>query len=68
MPPRLDDLIRKPKQLGFEEGEAKESHRFFRHPDGRTTVGAFHHKEMKKGTFKAILKQIGLTEEEYRDL
>jgi predicted RNA binding protein YcfA (HicA-like mRNA interferase family) len=31
-------------------------------------VVAFHRKELKKGTWKAILKQIGLTEEEFNKL
>lgn len=65
MPPRPDEVIRKLKRLGFEEADAKGSHRFFRHPDGRKTVVAFHRKELKKGTYKAILKQANLTEEEF---
>ncbi len=68
MPPRPDEVIRKLKRLGFEEGEAKGSHRFFRHPDGRKTVVAFHRKEMKKGTFKGILKQIEMSEEEFSEV
>ncbi len=65
MPPKPDEVVRKLKRLGFEEAEAKGSHRFFRHPDGMV---AFHRKELKKGTWKAILKQIGLTEEEFNKL
>ncbi|MCS7069127.1 MAG: type II toxin-antitoxin system HicA family toxin [Meiothermus sp.] len=68
MPPKPDEVVRKLKRLGFEEADARGSHRFFRHPDGRRTVVAFHRKELKKGTWKAILKQIGLTEEEFNKL
>jgi predicted RNA binding protein YcfA (HicA-like mRNA interferase family) len=68
MPPRPDEVIRKLKRAGFEEFSGEGSHRVLKHPDGRRTVVPFHRKELKMGTWKAILKQIGLTEEEYRDL
>jgi predicted RNA binding protein YcfA (HicA-like mRNA interferase family) len=54
--------------LGFEESSSKGSHRTFSHPDGRSVVVAFHRRELKKGTYHAILKAVGLTEEEYRKL
>lgn len=68
MPPRPDEVARKIKREGFEERSAKGGHRFYQHPDGRTTVIPFHSGELPKGTFRKILKDIGLTEEEYRDL
>ena len=40
----------------------------FSHPDGRVTVVAMHSKELPLGTYYKILKQIGLTEDELRDL
>lgn len=46
----------------------KGGHRLYTHPDGRIVVIPFHSGELPKGTFKKILKQIGLTEEEFRKL
>ncbi|MFX7854036.1 type II toxin-antitoxin system HicA family toxin, partial [Acinetobacter baumannii] len=47
---------------------AKGGHRLYAHPDGRIAVIPFHSGELPKGTFKKILKQAGLTEEEFRNL
>lgn len=68
MPPRPVEVLRKPKRLGFEEVGGKGSHRVLLHPDGRRTVIPFHRKELKRGTLLGILKDVGLTEEEYRAL
>ncbi|WP_337845344.1 type II toxin-antitoxin system HicA family toxin [Thermus sp.] len=68
MPPRLEEVLRKLKRLGFEEVGGKGSHWVLLHPDGRRTVIPFHRKELKRGTFLGILKDVGLTEEEYRAL
>ncbi|MDM7323887.1 MAG: type II toxin-antitoxin system HicA family toxin [Thermus sp.] len=46
----------------------KWGHRLYTHPDGRIVVIPFHSGELPKGTFKKILKQIGLTEGEFRKL
>jgi predicted RNA binding protein YcfA (HicA-like mRNA interferase family) len=51
--------------MGFVERKAKGAHRFYQHPDGRTTVIPFHSGELPRGTFRKILKDIGLTVEEY---
>jgi predicted RNA binding protein YcfA (HicA-like mRNA interferase family) len=68
LPPKPTDLVRVLKRLGFEESSSKGSHRTFSHPDGRSVVVAFHRRELKKGTYHAILKAVGLTEEQYRKL
>jgi predicted RNA binding protein YcfA (HicA-like mRNA interferase family) len=39
-----------------------------RHPDGRQTYVAMHPGELPTGTFRKILKQAGLTEEQFRSL
>ena len=44
------------------------SHVVLRHPDGRQTYVAMHTKDVPMGTFRSILKQSGLTEEQFRNL
>jgi predicted RNA binding protein YcfA (HicA-like mRNA interferase family) len=39
-----------------------------RHDDGRQTYLPMHTGDVPTGTFRSILKQAGLTEEEFRDL
>ena len=39
-----------------------------RHQDGRQTYVAMHMGDVPTGTFRSILKQSGLTEEEFRNL
>jgi predicted RNA binding protein YcfA (HicA-like mRNA interferase family) len=44
------------------------SHKILRHPDGRQTYVAMHPGGLPTGTFRKILKQAGLTEEQFRSL
>ncbi|MDD4627717.1 MAG: type II toxin-antitoxin system HicA family toxin [Syntrophomonas sp.] len=53
------------KQLGFEEIRQTGSHKLFNRPDGRNTVIPMHSKDLKRGLIKAILKDIGLSIEDY---
>ena len=57
------------KRDGFEERRRRGGHIFLWHPrrDVLTTV-AMHTKDMPRGTLKAILKQTGMTEDEFRKL
>jgi len=51
---------------GFEFVRQKGSHRFYRHPDGRTTVVPIHAgKDIKRGLLKGILDEIKITREEF---
>jgi predicted RNA binding protein YcfA (HicA-like mRNA interferase family) len=61
-------VARKLRRAGFLERDAKGAHVLFVHPDGRRTVVAIHTKELPTGTYYRVLKQIGMTEEEFRDL
>ncbi len=61
----MDKLLRK---LGFEISRQKGSHVFYRHPDGRTTVVPNHgSKDLARSLIADILKDIGLTVDEYQD-
>lgn len=68
MPPKPEEVLRKLKPLGFQEAGGKGSHRVVIHPNGRRKVVPFHRKELKKGTFLGILKDVGLSEEEFHSL
>jgi predicted RNA binding protein YcfA (HicA-like mRNA interferase family) len=55
-------------KLGFIERDAKGSHLFFKHEDGRTTIIPVHNKDISKGLLKKILNDIKLSVIEYDDL
>jgi predicted RNA binding protein YcfA (HicA-like mRNA interferase family) len=57
------------ERAGFLLDHSTGSHRFYRHParPGIVTV-PFHRKDLKRGTLLAILKQAGLTREEFLNL
>lgn len=51
---------------GFQAVRQKGSHRFYRHPDGRTTVVPMHsNKDVSRGLLKAILEEISMEREEF---
>jgi len=62
-------VIRALERAGFFLDHSTGSHRFYRHPHrlGIVTV-PFHRKDLKRGTLLAILKQAGLTREEFLKL
>ncbi len=68
MPPRPRELASVLLRIGFVERKTKGGHRFYQHPDGRTTVIPFHSGELPMGTFRKILRDIGMTVEEYQAL
>ena len=53
-------------KLGFEVVRQKGSHRSFRHPDGRYTLIPIHQgTDLPRPTIREILRQIGISVEEY---
>lgn len=55
------------KSLGFSEIRCKGSHRFYKHPDGRTaTVPDHKGEDLGKGITHKILKDIEISEEEFK--
>ena len=51
---------------GFVSIRQKGSHKFYRHPDGRTTLVPIHHgKDIKRTLLKAILNEIRMNREEF---
>ena len=50
------------KSLGFKQSRQKGSHKFFRHPDGRTATVPFHKGEdLGRGLTEKILKDAEVT-------
>ncbi|PWB81136.1 MAG: hypothetical protein C3F08_02685 [Candidatus Methylomirabilota bacterium] len=60
------DVIRILERVGFFLDHSTGSHRFYRHPGrpGIVTV-PFHRRALKRGTLLAILKQAGLTRDQF---
>ena len=66
--PSAREVLAKLLRAGFVEKRQTGSHKVLRHADGRQTYVAMHPGTLPTGTFRKILKQAGLTEEEYRNL
>jgi predicted RNA binding protein YcfA (HicA-like mRNA interferase family) len=67
MPSQAKKVLRKRKRAGFEERREGGSHLVLRHKDGRQTYSPIYIGNVPTSTFRCILKQAGLTEEEYRE-
>ena len=68
MPYSAKEVLRVLVRAGFTERRQSGSHKILRHPDGRQTYVAVHTKDIPEGTFHKILKQAGLSEEEFKKL
>ena len=69
MPVKIRDLERVARKLGFEKVRQRGSHARWQHPDGRATTIPIHSNgEIGSWLFYEILKQLGITEEEFDEL
>jgi predicted RNA binding protein YcfA (HicA-like mRNA interferase family) len=68
MPYSAREVLAKLLRAGFAEARQSGSHKILRHPDGRQTYVAMHPGTLPTGTFRKILKQAGLSEDEFRAL
>ena len=68
MPYKAREALAKLQHAGFAIRRQSGSHVVLRHPDGRQTYVAIHTRDIPTGTFRAMLKQANLTEEEFRRL
>lgn len=68
MPYKAREVLARLQKVGFVIRRQSGSHIVLRHPDGRQTYVAMHTADVPTGTFRAILKQAGLTEEQFTDL
>jgi predicted RNA binding protein YcfA (HicA-like mRNA interferase family) len=66
MPAKARDLQKAAKKLGFQMVRQKGSHARWKHPDGRATTIQIHgNSGIGSWLFYEILKQLGITEEDY---
>ena len=68
MPFRAKEVLRRLERAGFVVRRQSGSHVVLRHPDGRQTYVPMHTGVVPVGTFRSILRQAGLSEEEFRNL
>jgi predicted RNA binding protein YcfA (HicA-like mRNA interferase family) len=69
MPAKAKEIERVARKLGFEKVRQKGSHARWKHPDGRATTIPIHgNTEIGSWLFQEILKQLGITEEEFEQL
>jgi predicted RNA binding protein YcfA (HicA-like mRNA interferase family) len=68
MPYSAREVVTKLLRAGFEEVRQTGSHKVLRHPDGKQTYVAMHPGTLPTGTFRKILKQAGLSDEQFRNL
>jgi predicted RNA binding protein YcfA (HicA-like mRNA interferase family) len=68
MPYSAKEILAKLLKAGFVEKRQSGSHKILRHPDGRQTYIAMHTRDVPQGTFRKILKQANLKEEEFKNL
>lgn len=60
------DVIRVLARAGFALHHTRGSHRYYWHSGHRLMVAvAFHRRDLKRGTLTAIIKQAGLSVEEF---
>jgi len=65
-PAKPEEIRKVLHKLGFEPIRQSGSHAVYRHPDGRwTTVPIHPGKEVAKGTLRKIIKDTGITVEEF---
>jgi predicted RNA binding protein YcfA (HicA-like mRNA interferase family) len=63
------EVIKVLERLGFQRIRQSGSHATYRHPDGRWTIVAVHAgKTIPSGTLRKIIRDAGLTVQEFVDL
>jgi len=69
MPVKVKEIERVARKLGFEKARQKGSHGRWKHADGRaTTIPTHGNGEIGGWLFQEILRQLGITEEEFNRL
>lgn len=68
MPCPAREVLARRQRAGFEEVRQSGSHKVLRHADGRQTYVAMHPRDIPQGTFRKILKQAGLSPDQFRQL
>ena len=61
------DAVKAFRQLGYEVDHQTGSHIILRHPSQRRLTVP-HHRELAKGTLRSLIREAGLTKEQFTDL
>ena len=61
------DAVRAFRHLGYEVDHQTGSHIILRHPSQRRLTVP-NHRELAKGTLRALIREAGLTQEQFADL
>jgi predicted RNA binding protein YcfA (HicA-like mRNA interferase family) len=61
------EVLQALRRAGVGEVSQRGSHLKLKHPDGRTVIVPAH-RELERGTLRSILRQAGLTAEEFDEL
>jgi predicted RNA binding protein YcfA (HicA-like mRNA interferase family) len=59
------DCVNALEQVGFQVARQRGSHMILVREDPRTTVSVPNHSELDRGTLRSILRQVGLSVEEF---
>jgi predicted RNA binding protein YcfA (HicA-like mRNA interferase family) len=62
------ECVKALEQIGFAVDRQRGSHIILVREDPRTTVSVPDHKELDRGTFRAIIRQVGLSVDEFVEL
>ncbi len=62
------EMVRIVEHVGFIFERQTGSHAHYRHPDGRITTIAMHTKDLPRGTMRKIMRDIGISEDEFRKM
>ena len=68
MPYKAREALAKLQRAGFVIKRQSGSHVVLRHPDGRQTYVPMHTGDIPPGTFRNILRQASITEDEFKPL
>ncbi len=62
------ELVRALRHIGFELDRQKGSHMILFRPEPKTTLSVPDHRELDRGTLRALLRQAGISPEEFSRL
>jgi len=62
--PKTGDLLRRLQRAGFVLLRHGGSHDIYQHPNGKRVIVPRHGGDVPKGTYRSILRDAGLTEDE----
>jgi predicted RNA binding protein YcfA (HicA-like mRNA interferase family)/predicted RNase H-like HicB family nuclease len=68
MPYKASEILSKLLKMEFIVKRRSGSHVVLRHDDGRQTYVSIHTKDVPEGTYRAILRQAGISHDEFKNI